>query len=97
MLIIFLFQSPPHPSLLHHSLHFINIMTKIVIVSTSAPKLKAHDTGLWIEELASPYYLYKNAGYDVVIASPAGGAIPIDKGSMAEGFFTDDAKKFMVS
>ena len=36
-------------------------------------------------------------GYDIIIASPLGGPIPIDKGSMAEGFFTDDAKKFMVS
>lgn len=72
-------------------------MTKVVLVATSATKLKDHDTGLWLEELASPYYLFKGAGYDVVISSPAGGPVPIDKGSMAEGFFTDDAKKFMVS
>ena len=71
-------------------------MTKIVIVSTSAPILKEHDTGLWIEELATPYYLFKKAGYEVTIASPAGGAIPVDKNSMADGFFTDEAKKFMV-
>ena len=70
---------------------------KVVLVSTSASKLKDHDTGLWIEELAAPYYLFKEAKYEVVIASPLGGAIPIDKGSMGEGFFTDDAKKFMVS
>jgi len=68
---------------------------KVVLVSTSASKLKDHDTGLWIEEMAAPYYLFKGAGYDVVIASPLGGAIPIDKGSMGEGFFTDEAKKFM--
>lgn len=72
-------------------------MTKVVLVATSATKLKDHDTGLWLEELASPYYLFKGAGYEVVISSPAGGPVPIDKGSMAEGFFTDDAKKFMVS
>ena len=72
-------------------------MTKIVIVGTSATELKGHPTGLWIEELAAPYYQFKKAGYEVVVASPAGGAIPIDAGSMAEGFFTENAKKFMVS
>eukprot|EP00571_Detonula_confervacea_P010213 CAMPEP_0172306828 /NCGR_PEP_ID=MMETSP1058-20130122/7811_1 /TAXON_ID=83371 /ORGANISM="Detonula confervacea, Strain CCMP 353" /LENGTH=229 /DNA_ID=CAMNT_0013018829 /DNA_START=39 /DNA_END=728 /DNA_ORIENTATION=- len=70
-------------------------MTKIVLVSTSADDLKGHATGLWIEELASTYYVFKEAGYEIVIASPAGGAVPIDSGSMGEGFFTDEAKKFM--
>ena len=78
--------------LFHHSL----IMTKVVIVATSATDLKGHATGLWIEEMAVPYYQFKNAGYEVVVSSPAGGPIPIDAGSMAEGFFTADAKKFMV-
>jgi putative intracellular protease/amidase len=52
-------------------------------------------TGLWIEELAAPYYAFKEKGYDVVIASPAGGAIPIDSGSLSEPFFTEPSKKFM--
>lgn len=52
-------------------------------------------TGLWLAELAEPYYLFKEAGHEVTIASPAGGAIPIDAGSMAGDFFTADAKKFM--
>ena len=71
-------------------------MTKVVLLATSATELKGHSTGLWIEELAAPYYQFKKAGYDVVIASPAGVAVPIDANSMGEGFFTDDAKKFMV-
>jgi putative intracellular protease/amidase len=72
-------------------------MTKIIIVATSASELKGHATGLWIEELAVPYYKFKEAGFDVVIASPIGGPIPIDKSSMGEGFFDDASKKFMVS
>ena len=68
-----------------------------MLISTSASELKGHPTGLWIEELACPYYEFKKAGYDVDIASPAGGAIPIDAASLGEGFFTDPAKKFMVS
>jgi len=68
---------------------------KVVLVATSASDLQGHATGLWIEELAAPYYKFKEADYEVVVASPAGGAIPIDAGSMGEGFFTDDAKTFM--
>jgi putative intracellular protease/amidase len=70
-------------------------MVKVVLACTSANELKGHPTGLWIEECASPYYLFQEKGYEVVLASPAGGAIPIDAASMAEGFFTDAAKKFL--
>lgn len=70
-------------------------MTNVVLVATSASKLKSHDTGVWIEELASPYYCFLSAGFDVTIASPEGGPIPIDAGSMGTGFFTEPAQKFM--
>ncbi|KAL3799761.1 hypothetical protein HJC23_010411 [Cyclotella cryptica] len=70
-------------------------MTKIVLIATSASELKGHPTGLWIEELASPYYEFKKAGYEVEIASPNGGAVPLDATSLGEGFFTEPAKKFM--
>ena len=52
-------------------------------------------TGLWLSELADPYYALKEAGLDVTIASIAGGAIPIDPGSMGENFFGEKAKQFM--
>jgi len=65
------------------------------LVCTSAVELQGHPTGLWIEELACPYYLFKEKGYEIVIASPAGGPVPIDAASLGEGFFTDEAKKFM--
>ena len=70
-------------------------MVKVVLACTSASELKGYPTGLWIEECATPYYLFQEKGYEVVLASPAGGAIPIDASSMAEGFFTDAAKKFL--
>jgi putative intracellular protease/amidase len=50
---------------------------------------------LWLEELATPYYAFKEAGFEVVVASPAGGPIPIDKGCMAPMFFSEECKKFM--
>ncbi|KAL7563132.1 hypothetical protein ACA910_012313 [Epithemia clementina (nom. ined.)] len=70
-------------------------MVKVVLVCTSASELGGHPTGLWLEEAATPYYLFKEKGYDVVIASTAGGPIPIDQGSMAGDFFTEDCQKFM--
>ncbi|KAA8491635.1 Glyoxalase 3 [Porphyridium purpureum] len=70
-------------------------MVKVVIVSTSASDLKGHATGLWIEECATPYYMFKAKGFDVVLASTSGGAIPIDATSMADAFFTDASKRFL--
>jgi len=66
-----------------------------LIISTSASNLKGTDTGLWLEELAAPYYAFKDAKFDVVIASINGGAIPIDQGSVSDPFFSDDSKKFL--
>jgi putative intracellular protease/amidase len=70
-------------------------MVKIVILSTSAAYLGEHPTGVWLEEVASPYYHFKGKGHEVVLASIAGGAVPIDGGSLAGDFFTDACKKFM--
>jgi len=35
-------------------------------------------TGVWLEELAVPYYIFKDAGADITLASPSGGVIPVD-------------------
>jgi len=75
---------------------FSAALTKqIVLVSTSASNLGGHPTGLWLEELAAPYYKFKAAGFDVVISSTQGGAVPIDAASIAGDFFTAEAKQFM--
>ena len=68
---------------------------KVLLVSTSAGQMGEHPTGLWISELAEPYTVFTKAGFDVTIASIAGGAVPIDAGSLAEPFFAPDAKAFM--
>ncbi|WP_050469197.1 type 1 glutamine amidotransferase domain-containing protein [Herbaspirillum chlorophenolicum] len=41
-------------------------------------------TGVWFEELATPYYHFIDAGLDVRIASVTGGKVPIDPHSLAE-------------
>jgi putative intracellular protease/amidase len=35
-------------------------------------------TGFWLEEFAAPYYVFKDAGVEVTVASPKGGQPPID-------------------
>jgi hypothetical protein len=51
-------------------------LSQICFVVTSAPFLKEMATGLWLEELAAPYYVFQEAGYDISFASPMGGPIP---------------------
>lgn len=67
----------------------------IAIITTSASILKSAPTGLWLEELSSPYYAFKQAGYSVTIASIAGGEIPLDATSLSGDFLTDSAAKFL--
>lgn len=63
---------------------------------TSNEKMGSTDkkTGLWLEELAAPYYILKEAGHEITLASPKGGECPIDAASLGEGFYTPEAKKF---
>lgn len=55
----------------------------ILMVVTSADHIDAqHRTGLWFEEFAVPYTLFRQAGYRIVVASPQGGDAPIDPRSL---------------
>jgi putative intracellular protease/amidase len=55
---------------------------RTLIVTTSCNRLPSgHPTGLWAEEYAVPYMAFADAGIDVVVASPAGGLVPIDEKS----------------
>jgi putative intracellular protease/amidase len=53
---------------------------KVLIVLTSHDQLgnTGKKTGLWLEEFVAPYYVLKEAGADIVLASPKGGQPPID-------------------
>ena len=57
---------------------------KILMIATSARQMtNGEATGLWLEELTTPYYAFTDAGADVTVASIAGGAIPVDARSVA--------------
>lgn len=50
-----------------------------LFVTTSASQLAPdHPTGLWLEEFAVPYMAVTAAGIAVTVASPRGGAVPLD-------------------
>lgn len=53
---------------------------KILIVLTSHDTLgnTGRKTGFWLEEFAAPYYVFRDAGVELVLASPKGGQPPID-------------------
>ena len=57
---------------------------QILMIVTSHKQLgnTGRMTGLWAEELAIPYYAFLDAGAEVHLASPQGGAAPIDPASL---------------
>jgi putative intracellular protease/amidase len=71
-------------------------MKKVLFVLTSHEDLgdTGHKTGFWIEEFAAPYYLLKDKGIEITIASPKGGQPPIDPKSNEPDFQTPATVRF---
>ena len=69
---------------------------KILMVLTSHDQLgdTGRKTGFWLEELAAPYYAFRDAGAEVVLASPKGGQSPVDPKSSEPSFQTDLTRRF---
>jgi putative intracellular protease/amidase len=69
---------------------------KVLMVLTSHDKLgdTGRKTGFWLEELAAPYYAFKDAGAEIVLASPKGGQPPLDPKSNEPNFQTDLTRRF---
>ena len=69
---------------------------KILMVLTSHDQLgdTGRKTGFWLEEFAAPYYRFKDANVEVVLASPNGGQPPLDPKSNEPGFQTDLTRRF---
>ena len=53
---------------------------KILMVITSHDQLgnTGRKTGFWLEEFAAPYFVFRDAGVELTLASPKGGQPPID-------------------
>ena len=69
---------------------------KILMVLTSHDTLgnTGRKTGFWLEELAAPYYAFKDSGAEIVLASPAGGQPPLDPKSNEPDFQTEQTHRF---
>ncbi|MGB9097865.1 type 1 glutamine amidotransferase domain-containing protein [Erwinia sp.] len=69
---------------------------KILMVLTSHDRLgeTGKKTGFWLEEFAAPYYVFRDAGVNVVLASPAGGQPPLDPVSDEPDAQTADTDRF---
>ncbi len=69
---------------------------KVLVVLTSHAALgdTGKQTGFWLEELAAPYYVFKDAGAAITLASPKGGQPPLDPKSAAPDAQTDSTRRF---
>ena len=69
---------------------------KVLMVLTSHDQLgkTGRKTGFWLEELAAPYYVFKDAGAEITLASPKGGRPPLDSKSNEPNFQTDITRRF---
>lgn len=69
---------------------------KILMVLTSHDQLgnTGQKTGFWLEEFASPYYVFKDAGAVITLASPKGGQPPLDPKSSAPDAQTESTHRF---
>ncbi len=52
----------------------------ILMILTSHDQLgdSGKKTGFWLEEFAAPFYVFKDAGATITLASPKGGQPPLD-------------------
>ncbi len=71
---------------------------KVLIVTTNFSEINNDiHTGVWLEEFAVPFLVFKATGYEVTVASPNGGESPIDENSLScsNPMEWDDAAKYL--
>jgi len=69
---------------------------KILMVLTSHNELgtTGKKTGFWLEEFAAPYYVFKDSGVEITLASPKGGQPPLDPKSDEKDSQTAATERF---
>jgi putative intracellular protease/amidase len=73
-----------------------NKKMNILFVLTSHDKLgdTGNKTGFWVEEFANPYYILLDKGASITLATPKGGAAPIDPSSASPDAATAATARF---
>lgn len=82
-------------------MEFAQIIILFIVTSQSQMGADGEPTGVWLEEVTTPYYAFIDAGFEVVVASPQGGAMPIDprsledrgKSESVDRYFEDEASQ----
>jgi putative intracellular protease/amidase len=69
---------------------------KILMVLTSHDQLgdTGRKTGFWLEEFAAPYFVFRDAGVSLTLATPKGGQPPVDPKSDLPENQTDAMARF---
>ncbi len=69
---------------------------RVLMVTTSHDRLgdTGKKTGYWFEELAGPYYVFRDAGAEITLASPRGGLPPLDPKSNEPEYQTENTHRF---
>ncbi len=67
----------------------------MVLTSHEDMGVSGKKTGNWFDEVATPFYRFKAAGFDLTMASPKGGAAPIDPFSYDDLFMTENTHRFL--
>lgn len=55
----------------------------LIVVTNFSGNESIKETGVWLEEFAVPYLVFRDTGYELTTASPLGGLSPVDEGSMS--------------
>ena len=66
----------------------------MVLTSHEDMGVSGKKTGNWFDEVATPSCKFKAAGFDVTLASPRGGTVPVDPLSASEAFATESTRRF---
>jgi len=70
---------------------------KVLFITSSQDTMgdTGNKTGVWLEEIAAPYFVFKETGASITVASPNGGQVPLEPQSLAIILATRDTKRFL--
>ncbi len=66
-----------------------------ILTSHSVLGSTGNKTGTWLEELAVPYWIFEAAGFNCILASPQGGAAPLDPDSLKDAWISEEGRRFL--
>lgn len=73
----------------------VNMTKRILIVVTNHQNIGSNKTGLWLEEFAVPFNVFRDKGYDITVKSIKGGGVPLDPNSL-EGVDKENFKEALA-